>query len=356
MDLSRRALIAGLSAACLPLRAGATEDAPAFVAACRRLDGSFAAVVLSGEGDVLLSKTLHGRGHDAAIRKNPPTAVMFARRPGTFALVIELDGSGRTTAFAPPPSRRFAGHGFFSPDGKTLFATENDFEGERGVIGLYDATDGYRRVGEFSTYGMGPHEALLLSDGRTIAVANGGILTHPDYPRMKLNIPTMAPSLALIDVRNGALLGKAALGDEYHQVSIRHMAEAGSGELWFGGQYEGPKTDTPPLVGTFDADRGLRLVSESERLTAAMNHYVGSVAASLDGGTVLVTSPRGGLVAEWDVAARSLRKTVSLVDACGAAPAEDGFAVTTGTGVFLRDGAMLGRENVAWDNHLAGFS
>ncbi|MGT2465595.1 DUF1513 domain-containing protein [Mesorhizobium atlanticum] len=27
---------------------------------------------------------------------------------------------------------------------------------------------------------MGPHELLLLGDGRTLAIANGGIETHPD--------------------------------------------------------------------------------------------------------------------------------------------------------------------------------
>ena len=34
--------------------------------------------------------------------------------------------------------RHFFGHGVFSPDGKLLYATENDFEAARGVIGVYD--------------------------------------------------------------------------------------------------------------------------------------------------------------------------------------------------------------------------
>ena len=46
----------------------------------------------------------------------------------------------------------------------------------------------FARVGEFPTHGVGPHELLLLGDGRTLAVANGGIETHPDFGRAKLNI------------------------------------------------------------------------------------------------------------------------------------------------------------------------
>ena len=38
-----------------------------------------------------------------------------------------------------------------------------------------------------------------MSDGRTIAVANGGIATHPDFDRVKLNLATMEPSLVRLD-------------------------------------------------------------------------------------------------------------------------------------------------------------
>jgi len=277
MRPSRRHVIAGLGATLLPVPAGRASEQPRFVSACRTPSGRYAAAVLSEDGTVLHTEPLDDRGHDAAMRKDPPTAVVFARRPGKFALVIDLSRLRRVAVLAPPANRRFAGHGFFSADGRILYATENDFEGERGVVGLYDATDNYRRIGEFGTHGIGPHEALLMSDGRTIAVANGGILTHPDFPRMKLNLPTMAPSLALIDSRDGSLVARQTLAAGLHQLSIRHMAQVGPGRLWFGAQYEGPKTRTVPLVGTFDLDGGLELVAESAPLSATMRHYVGSV-------------------------------------------------------------------------------
>ena len=79
------------------------------------------------------------------------------------------------------------------------------------MIGVYDATDGFRRIGEFPTHGVGPHELLLLDDGRTLAIANGGIETHPDFGRAKLNIATMKPSFVFVDRITGDLIEKHEL-------------------------------------------------------------------------------------------------------------------------------------------------
>jgi hypothetical protein len=38
----------------------------------------------------------------------------------------------------------------------------------------------YKQIGEFEAHGMEPHDIALLSDGRTMVIANGGIRTHPD--------------------------------------------------------------------------------------------------------------------------------------------------------------------------------
>ena len=83
----------------------------------------------------------------------------------------------------------------FSPDGALLYATENDFDNAAGMVGIYDARAVSSAIGEFPTHGVGPHELLLLDDGATLAIANGGIETHPDFGRAKLNIATMKPSL-----------------------------------------------------------------------------------------------------------------------------------------------------------------
>lgn len=352
MDISRRAVLAGMGALVLPAPPALAGGAPAFIAAHRAPDGRYDAAILDASGDVLFTEALDARGHAAAVRHEPHTAVLFARRPGRFALVLDLTRRTRTAVIAPPADRAFAGHGLFSTDGTRLFATENDFDGERGVLGIYDATDGYRRLGEMPTHGIGPHEALLLADGRTIAVANGGILTHPDFPRQKLNLATMEPSLALIDSETGDLVAIDRLPAEFHQLSIRHMVEAPDGALWFGAQYEGPKRDRVPLVGTFARDRGLELLEADPRSTARMNQYVGSVGISGDGETVIATGPRGGVYMEWRTNSRALRGLHDFVDVAGAAPASAGFALTTGEGIFTRSDGTEIHDAGAFDNHL----
>lgn len=318
-------------------------------------DGRYGVAFLDEAAEVLFTETLDGRGHDVAISPDRKTAVVFARRPGRFALIIDVEHTRRAKVLVPPPDRHFYGHGFFSNDGRLLLATENDFEAERGCLGLYDATDGFRRIGEFETGGIGPHEALLLSDGNTVAIANGGIVTHPDYPRQKLNLATMEPSMAIVDLASGDLVERAALPAHYHQISIRHMAEAGDGSIWFGGQYEGAATDQVPLVGRYRRGRGIELIEAPDELYRSMNHYVGSVTASRDGSQIATTSPRGGVAVVWDVATGNVVSRQSITDVCGVAPSQSGFVVSSGQGAILsRD--IQRSTGFGWDNHLTSFT
>ncbi|MGB0057672.1 MAG: DUF1513 domain-containing protein, partial [Methyloceanibacter sp.] len=91
--------------------------------------------------------------------------------------------------FTSKPDRHFFGHGVFSADGRLLHTTENDYKNAQGIIGVRDATDGYKQIGEFSARGMEPHDVALLADGRTMVIANGGIRTHPDSGADELNLP-----------------------------------------------------------------------------------------------------------------------------------------------------------------------
>src|SRR6185312_463931 len=133
------------------------------------------------------------RGHDLVQRPGTRECVVFARRPGTFAIAFSTDASAAPVEFQSKPDRHFFGHGSFSRDGRLLLTSENDFEAVRGVIGVRDATAGYRQIGEFDAAGMEPHDLCLLSDGRTLVIANGGLETHPLSERENLNVATMEP-------------------------------------------------------------------------------------------------------------------------------------------------------------------
>src|SRR5690606_35473613 len=182
--IDRRTFLALAGASLLPARLARADEQALFLGA--RLNGDkFEAAVVDAAGTDRLVLPLEARGHSFAIDLPRGRAVAFARSPGRFAVAFDVGGRTEPVAIAAAPGRHFFGHGIFTPDGRLMLATESDYDGERGVTGIYDATNGFRRIGELDTAGIGPHEVLLMPDGRTACVANGGILTHPDYDRLK---------------------------------------------------------------------------------------------------------------------------------------------------------------------------
>jgi hypothetical protein len=293
------------------------------------------------------------RGHDVAFDAVTRRSVIFARQPGTFALVFDPQGKHAPLTIDSIEGRHFYGHGVFSPDGGLLYATENDFDNAAGMVGVYDARDGFRRVGEFPTYGVGPHELILLGDGRTLAVANGGIETHPDFGRAKLNISSMKPSFVFIDRLTGDLLEKHELPSGLHKLSIRHMDIDGSGSVWFGCQHEGPESETPLLVGKVERGKAFGLVDMPDSILGGFRNYIGSVAANREAGTVAVSSPQGNAFAILEASTGKVLSATSLTEVCGLAPDRAGFLVSTGTGAIVAPGAdPVSEPDFVWDNHL----
>ena len=245
-------------------------------------------MLLNEAGTLLTRVDLPDRGHDVTFSPTDGRGVVFARQPGTFAVVFDPVGQQAPVTITSVEGRHFFGHGAFSPDGKLLYATENDFDNARSVIGIYDVAGGFRRIGELDGYGIGAHEMLLTPDGTTLVVANGGIETHPDYGRAELNLATMDPSLSFIDARRLAHR-PVALAAAY-QLSIRHMAFDARGRV-VGCQFRGAPETRPKLVGFANRDGDIRLV-ELPPGTLATCNYVGSVAASRDGTLIAVSRPR----------------------------------------------------------------
>src|SRR3569833_3450376 len=197
---------AGFAASLLPQSAEALARTDlVFATATQESPGRYGARVLTETGKLITNVDLPVRGHDVTYSPQAGRAVVFARRPGTFAVVFDPSGQAAPQTIASVEGRHIIRHGVFSTDGKLLYATENDFENGRGALGDKDVAGGYRRIGEFQTHGVGPHEVILLPDGKTFAIANGGIETHPDYGRSELNLDSMDPSLSFVDARDGSL-------------------------------------------------------------------------------------------------------------------------------------------------------
>lgn len=334
-------------------KARALEADAMFAAAYQNRDGGYGVAVLTDAGKILHAVDLPDRGHDITFDPLSQRSVVFARQPGTFAVIFDHGGRESPVTIASPKGRHFYGHGVFSPDGKLLYATENDFDNAAGMIGIYEAGNSFERIGEFPTYGVGPHELILLSDGRTLAICNGGIETHPDFGRAKLNIATMKPSFVLVDRVTGDLIERHELPPALHQLSIRHMDVDAAGDVWFGCQFEGPATEKPALVGRASRGKDLELISLPEDVLGGLRNYVGAVAANRDAGTVAVSSPQGNTLAILDAASGRLVSSRALTEVCGIAPDRQGFLASTGTGAVISpDGGETVDPAHVWDNHI----
>jgi hypothetical protein len=342
-----------LAAGLMPKPTWADAGSPSFLSAAARPDGTFVLCGIDSNAQVRFEIPLPDRGHAAAAHPHRPEAVAFARRPGTFAIVLDCRSGNRTATLSAPDGRHFYGHGAYSADGDVLFTTENDFAAGQGRIGVWDATNGYKRVDEWHSGGIGPHDVKRLPGTDTLVVANGGIDTHPDSGRTKLNIPTMKPNLAYI--RDGAVIETASLSGAMHKNSIRHLAVGEDGIVAFGMQWQGDGP-THALIGTHKIGQNTNLFELSHDQVRRTDGYIGSVALSRNAQTIAATSPRGGLLQLYDVQTQQLSKVVAFEDVCGTAPLLNGFLLTSGTGQ-MQSADIAGQDinrngGLAWDNHL----
>lgn len=332
-------------------QAAESEDA-IFASAYYTRDGLFGAAVFSEDGKIISKLALPARGHDVVFSPRiDGEAVVFARRPGTFAFAFSLTRNKKPQSFSTPANRHFYGHGCFSKDGKLLYATENDFETARGKIGIYNAQESFRRIGEFDTFGVGPHELLLLPDGKTLVVANGGIETHPEFGRAKLNLLTMQPSIVLISVNDGRLVSKFQLPPEHSKLSLRHMDIDADGNVWIAGQMQNDDRATP-LVARLSDSSGLVSVELKENITRILSGYIGSISVNKQTSRVAISSPKSGVIVEFasdDPSDSSIHKSTKV---SGLAPHGNSFASTTSNGEFQLAATTNQTTIHNWDNHL----
>lgn len=297
---------------------------------------------------------VHGNAVDP---RNPQRVLYFARRPGVDVFELDLATMQVRHAFATPAGRHLVGHGLFSADGAVLFTSEHEYDTPRGVLSIRDAQD-FRVLGEIDTQGIDPHEFAWMPDGKTLIVANGGILTHPRTFRQKLNIPTMDPSLALIDVASGRCIEQLRLPD--HLLSIRHLAVMRDGSVAVGLQYEGEPLAAPSVVALYRPGDGLRLLPAPASAMNQLHGYVASIAASESLGLIAAACPQGAGVGRWSIATGEFVDFVAAAEVYGVATARDGELLAS-----QRDGtafSMASRSSphglslhppqpLRWDDH-----
>ncbi len=303
------------------------------------------------------------RGHGLAVNPTDPAhVVMFGRRPERVAIACDV-GSGEIVGrIACASGRHLAGHGCFSLDGTRLFVVEADLVTGEGTIAVFDA-DSLERLGEFSSYGVGPHEVVLMPGGDALAVANGGLITEPDG-RDPINLDSMRSSLVFVDAHTGAVLGEHTVAEP--KASLRHLAIARDGTVAVVMQIQRAAlsdTDPRPLIAIHRPGGELESLESGLELGTTMDDYAGAVAVDDASRVAAVTSPRGNLVAFWDIDTAESLAVQRFDDVSGVALSADGTRfILSGSGGQLRQtsthtleeqpAARARLEDVRWDNHL----
>lgn len=351
-EIDRRSFVraAGLGflASLAPAQLMALDRADAvFASALRAPDGSYGVATITERGEIIDRIALPDRAHGLSYCLLTARCVVFARRPGTFAMIFDPAGQDEPVLIHTPEGRHFYGHGHFSPDGRLLYASENDFDGNRGVIGVYDANDRFRRVNEFDAGGIGTHDMTVSDDGRLLIIANGGIETHPDFGRTKLNLDHMQPSLVILDAASGEIIERHTMPEHLKQLSTRHLDVDRRGRIWFACQYEGARDDHPPLTGYFALGEDITFIDMPPETTERLANYVGAIAINRKERLVGLTSPKGGHAVILDAQTGLVLREDTMPEAAGVARSPSGIAVSTYKGEL--EGT---RSNVNWDQHL----
>ena len=337
------------------------EPAPLFLSAATDVQGNHCAAGFDAAGELVFRTPIAFRGHELVVAPDRRSAVVIARRPGNQLVRIRLDDGSAIHQKASAADRHFYGHGVYTGDGKFLLTTENDFERGKGVIAVRDA-ETFNVVDEFDSHGVGPHELRWLEDKQTLAVANGGIATHPEYGRSKLNTGAMQPNLAFVDGTNGML--RQIIEPNDRQNSIRHIDVLPGDRVVIAMQQEGgPGADTP-LVAVGDRAAGMRSLEMPAADLRELRQYTASVCIDRATGHGIATCPRGNRITFWDMNAGTYRGAERIADAAGVCVDELAaeFVVTSGRGTIhrfdtrsfeLKTKKTTRVTGLSWDNHLS---
>ena len=314
--------------------------------------------LLNLQGRKLFDIPLPTRGHGITVDPQQTVAAVFARRPGDYVWVIDLHSGQVIEKISAAENRHYYGHGVFTRDQQYLLCSENNFDSGKGCIGIYDRKQNYKRIGELDSYGIGPHEIKLLTNGSTLVIANGGISTHPDLPRVKSNLNTMRPNLAYVDIHSGRLLNKVEPPEEWYQLSIRHIDIAHDDTVAIAMQFQGKMTEHPPLIATHHYEEpSLNFLTAPTAIQNKMRNYCGSIVFSHDGSHFAVSSPRGNLVTYWNRSGTYLGLH-KQDDVCGISANGSSIVASDGTGALnsfddnKKLTALFTMSNTRWDNHL----
>ena len=346
-------------------------------------ENDFGVVGIDADRELVWQTTMPERVHDIVVQPvfsnqnstinnhQSRDVVVMGRRPSEKFWVLDTATGQVKFAIKASHNRHFYGHACYSLDGLQLYVTENDTLSLDGKIGIYDAQSGYKKIAEFDSYGIGPHELIMHPDGETLVIANGGIKTE-QASREELNLDTMRPSLVYLNRHDGLLLEQVF--PEHNQMSVRHLAMHDDGTVMIGIQFQGEKHINVPLVLTHKrGDINFTPFIMPNNQWQRFHQYIASVAVDSERNLLCVTTPIGGCAALFNLTTRALINSVSLPDCAGASvyrsktgsdkgvvkadtAQQSGFIVSDGQGQLTRlnvnDLAIPDSDTIAENNNI----
>ncbi|MFT4918685.1 MAG: hypothetical protein ACI8RU_001302 [Zhongshania aliphaticivorans] len=305
-------------------------------------------------------QTIAHRGHDSLYHRQRRELVFFSRRPGREMYIVDSKHGGLLHTISSENGYHYYGHGCLSADGRYLYTTENHIAGDgAGSIGVYDCQQDYQCVGHMDCDGIGPHELALMPDGKTLAIAIGGIKTLPASGRKTLNPDTMTPALHYLDIASGQVVERHAA--PHFQLSLRHLDVSSSGQVIIGAQFQGSLPSRLPLVYSHQRGGALTAMSYGELPLQFKQDYIASISIDTQGIHAVTSCPRDNLVCLWDLRSLQLQGVYPLRDSAGAIydAAYQQFILSNGNGQLMAlkpEQAKLiplaYAPGTHWDNHL----
>lgn len=251
----------------------------------------------------------HGFAQDPT---RPERAVVFEKK-GPGGAAVDLDALAFAAPIAASKGCTFYGHGAFSADATKIFVVEAEEGSERGRISVRDAAT-FEVSGDVPTHGTAPHDCVLVDEGRTLVITNGG---------GKLGTPDL-PCVTFVDLATGAL--KERLGLAAADINAGHVAIGEDGSIALSSAPRAGLNETTSTGGvSLRHGATERLTTMRKPLPVTRRMLGESLSVALHPrGVAAVTNPVGGLVTFWSVAEKRLQSSLGVAKPRGITLSRDG--------------------------------
>lgn len=232
--------------------------------------------------------------HLAVMSPDNKSILVNSRKPGASLLKYSLSGE-LIAELKPLKDQHFEGHAIFSIDEKYLYVTASDFQQGSGKLLKLNSHD-LSLIEMYNTNGIGPHE-LVWQAPNIIAIANTGVLTHPNSSRDILNLDNIQSNVVLFNTLDKTLVHEWSV--PLVGLSARHLDRMDNGDLVIGCQYK-KEDQRPPCIAFASKGEALKFAdTQNETLHWDMKGYTASIKSIPNSDQALISNPRGHLLTQW---------------------------------------------------------